>query len=450
MTDTDGTRMAMAGVLAASLPVASKGINNRGAMPSVGRLGLNIPSPYDVPSMFPSPADPRSKSVEIRLARATAASLLYSIEKKAGSTAKSVLGQHGRRALSALEEKRAAEKKGGERSCFYCRLFSRTLYADEKPAVIPLRHAAHVITEFDPDRCVSKAHITNYQILTRESVVAKTVRSFHPLFWHEAAPVTFLQSDMILPPPGGAAWDPPADPTSKAVREQQRQALLTPAGNAPGAGQLAFKNATPETFYLYERVAWPWSPLVTSEIDNALVISKFRNVETDTFKGLAYNFSLASCLASTLDLATEVGGLDIDDGAFEFEARPLDSFLGKTDDGPARKLELTDRDLAHAFDLVGISKGAYNISDLKAQHKYPPAPPQQVKEALREAGRSLKGSANDPVWVAKISSSKRLRFTAPGDTSPELWATLTWIAPALLFTFMNRAVCQGAHVAALR
>jgi hypothetical protein len=47
----------------------------------------------------------------------------------------------------------------------------------------------------------------------------------------------------------------------------------------------------------------------------------------------------------------------------------------------------------------------------------------------------------DP-WLVTISASKMLRYTRPRNGPAELWSILSWMAPAILFTFINRAVCQ--------
>ena len=88
--------------------------------------------------------------------------------------------------------------------------------------------------------------------------------------------------------------------------------------------------------------------------------------------------------------------------------------------------------------------------DMKAKLKDTAAPRDAI-DAIRELATNLKArwDGEDP-WLVTVTANKSLRFTAPGNAPVEVWATLTWMAPALLFSFLNRAVCQAIHVAALQ
>jgi hypothetical protein len=70
-----------------------------------------------------------------------------------------------------------------------------------------------------------------------------------------------------------------------------------------------------------------------------------------------------------------------------------------------------------------------------------------VLELIAERARSMSrvwSEAGD-YWLVSLKASKRLRFTTPVDGPPELWALLTWSAPALLFVFINRGTLQLPH-----
>jgi hypothetical protein len=74
----------------------------------------------------------------------------------------------------------------------------------------------------------------------------------------------------------------------------------------------------------------------------------------------------------------------------------------------------------------------------------------QIKETLYQVVETLVTRWGELPWLVTITTSKRLRYTAPGDTPLSLWAALTWMAPAQLFVFINRVVSQTPHVRALQ
>src|SRR5262249_34930015 len=122
-----------------------------------------------------------------------------------------------------------------------------------------------------------------------------------------------------------------------------------------------------------------------------------------------------------------LNGLDIDGGEVDGRAVPI----FKLTNGDAGKLSLADLDrLAARHKIKGIpaSLKGTNLAGRK-QHA------QRILGAIGQLG-------GYPPWLLTITSSKSLRYTVPQYAPIDLWASLTWMAPALLYTFMNRSVCQ--------
>jgi hypothetical protein len=68
-----------------------------------------------------------------------------------------------------------------------------------------------------------------------------------------------------------------------------------------------------------------------------------------------------------------------------------------------------------------------------------------IERELKEARDRLLVAWGEEPWLVTASASKRLRYSVAEKTPVALWALLTWLAPANLFVFINRAVCQPAH-----
>jgi hypothetical protein len=419
------TARAYAGLIAASSVVAAKRAIRRPPGPGVISRGIRLPSVQDIPHLFEATHD--STRIEHRLWRIVAASLLYTAERKTGGYAEQVLAPRERGILHAVHHSRDYGPKWKDRRCRYCQL-SGELYdfdyryhnasavAPTPPRFLVVGHSATVQPNFDPNTFVSSAEITNYRVLVPGDVAIEMVSRSHPLSWKDAAPTLFLLSD-------------PA-------HEVDHEWVL-----APDISRAAWEVAAREKAYIYERVVWPLSADSMSQIDNAIRISGFDQAKTDSLYSLSYDYALQSCLDSDFAIVRESGGLDVDDGNYSGRAldvrgivdsrQPLDDLL---DDLGG----LTQRDL----DLLDEEPGKVSVDT-------PNSPPLRPKELLHKAIPKLRSKAielggHDPWWLVTISASKKLRFTAPGNTPADLWGALAWMAPSLVFTFVYQAVCQAA------
>jgi hypothetical protein len=286
----------------------------------------------------------------------------------------------------------------------------------EKPEILVVNRSAQIISDFDPGGTnISSAKIENYQVLLPRQRALEVLERSHPLNWHDAAPDIF-------------------ESVGPATRTAQRRWVADPEPD-PIAWE---KNAQEKgQGIIYEVAVWPWSESVTLRVENAIKIDKFKNDlagEGGLEKHLSYEYSLESCVRSDYGVITEdLSGLDIDEGTFDGKAAAVDSLP----DSHVSHLTVADlRDLVESQGLRTVVP-----EDLKDDVKQ--------KETDRRVGvakaivreMSQQTATEDP-WLLTITASKRLRYTVPQYAPVELWATLTWVAPALLFVFLNRAVCQ--------
>jgi hypothetical protein len=448
MPDPDLTH-AYAAVLAASNAVATNRAYRRGSFPDGLSPRLRVPGLADIPRLIrPTLGDPGHR--EKKLARTTAASLLYALDKKPGNV-RTLLSPAEQEALDQLEEKRKNEatrrtKQQKDTSCHYCRFRSRALYGQGVPEVVVVNHAAQVIATFDADTNTAEAGIVNHQVLVRKAVALQMVNAFHPLLWSSNAPGLFKQSDEVFAPERGRPWTRPP-PTN----DQQRKDQID-----------AWKEE--QNHFLFEDVSSPWNETMNTEFQNVLRITNFKDVAlAGEGQKISFKFSLESCLASNLGLGMEYGGLDVDGGTHCGKAQPWHLVeaqrggLQAKGGGKERTSEkdpmahLTARDLAHLGDAVPCHGRESTLKSAMADDFSTPARTEAIWNALSPTVDFLKSPEgwDEEPWLVTISTSKRLRYAAPGNTPLGLWATLTWIAPAQLFVFINRAVCQPGDLAAM-
>jgi hypothetical protein len=424
------TAHAYAGLLAASSAVAANRAVRRPPVPGVVPRGIRLPGVQDAPHLFE--ATHGSADRDHKLARVAAASLLYTMEKRPGGYAEQVLAPGERAVLRDVHADRH-QGKGKDLRCRYCHL-SGALYAhvfndavalDSAPPsqrFFVVRHSATVQTNFDPDTFISTAQISDYQVLVPASVATLLVSRSHPLSWHDAAPNLFLVSA-------------PAE----FVKNEWRpgQSIDVTNSGQDDARKKWEDDARGRGAYLYERVSWPLSTDAISTMDNAIRVSAFTDYRDERSCSLAYDYGLESCIDSDFAIIRESGGIDVDGGHYAGRA--------------CRAADIK------AADLKGMTRR--DLDQLKqgsraAQVAAPDAPASplltntelgaEALPALLKKITNLEIEEREPWWLVTLTTSKRLRFTAPGATPVDLWAALTWICPALLFTFVNRAVCQAA------
>lgn len=319
---------------------------------------------------------------------------------------------------SRLPERVSASQSTGQPS-----LISQPVSAkqsgSEKSTISVVNRAAQIISDFDPGGTnISSAKIENYQVLLPRARALEVLERSHPLNWHDAAPDIF-------------------ESVGPATRTAKRNWLPDPN---PDPIAWEKKAQVEKKGIIYEVAVWPWSESVTLRVENAIRIEEFDNnlaaVESGQGAGagtlerhLSYKYSLESCVRSDYGIITEdLSGLDIDEGTFVGRAVSLDT-LDQSHIG-----HLTVADLRDLVDSQRLSVEIPADLEEKDTRKVGVA-----RAILREMGEQAK--AEDP-WLLTITASKRLRYTVPQYAPVEIWATLTWMAPALLFVFMNRAVCQ--------
>ena len=260
---------------------------------------------------------------------------------------------------------------------------SRDLFAQLHPSpVTVVTPDVQIVTDFgEGGSNISKASITNYQLLLSEESATQVLGRSNPLNWKQGAPDLFKS---VVP--------------AKQVGERPKQTWMPDPHRDPKNWQ---KAASQGVEYIYESAVWPWSDSITLGVENVLAISGFQSSEADGDKKvLSYTYALERCIRSDYGfIVEELSGLDIDGGQVDGRAVPVASAL-------------KDASTPNVDDLRRLTK------EHKRQHPgYEP-------------------------WLLTISSSKSLRYTVPQYAPVDLWASLTWLAPALLYTFINRAVCQ--------
>ena len=261
---------------------------------------------------------------------------------------------------------------------------SRDLFAQLHPSpVTVVTPDVQIETTFgEGGSNMSEARITDYQLLLSEESATQVLGRSNPLNWKQGAPDLF--KSVVPARPVGVkphqGWEP--DPGRSAEDWQDA--------------------ARHRVEYVYESAIWPWSDSITLGVENVLAISEFKSSSqaAGRKKFLSYTYALERCIRSDYGfIVEELSGLDIDGGKVNGRAVPVESVLKDS--------------------------GTPNVDDLRRlteQHK-------------------LQHPGYEP-WLLTITSSKSLRYTVPQYAPIDLWASLTWLAPALLYTFINTAVCQ--------
>lgn len=486
---------AYVGLLAANSAILAKYSNRR--EPSFGR----VPARYAPPSMshvvrLLDPSLDSRGGHEQRLARAAATAALHAYESRRDGRSHALsLNASGvaRQLATASELRRSHELRelsahrvgsfdgldaGAFEMCRYCAMFHHLLHELQEVPVEVLNHGARISSDFDPRTNICEAKIDDFQLLLPQDKARKAIERSHPLNWKASAPLMF--EDVSAIEPGsykGDRFDLQAGPV--ALREwtlNDRSKVL-----------------------LYELARFPWNEEVSSRVENILLIRELANVlvpttallgelprvsqkqrdasgvmarirranvgrlatperrrtvlneapwSHDDARVLTYRYSLEACLGSSYGVNWEqYSGLDLDDGLFSGSAvhyrkiseelvghltpADLNHLMGALMSHYGRRGELP-RPAAAAITILARLAG--NPSRMTAS---------RTASAIRRVAAHLKTLWNgqDP-WLLTISASKRLRYTFPRNTPASLWQTLTWLTPAVLFTFINRSVCQ--------
>jgi len=477
---------AYAGLLAVSSAAVSKYAKRREPILTSIPSGFVPPSLQDAPRLLSSKFD---SNEEHRMARVTAASILHSLETTHGSDPYRMKRGGLTEKLLTREDKRTFDSCGERcahrppQLCRYCTLFHDLAHAGTEPEIEVVNHGARIVADFDPETNISYAGIDNYQLFVPERLALLALERSHPFSWKAEAPDLFERI---------AAAKSSGEKPHRKWHEDETVSRETWSSRAAR-----------QTEYLYEAARMPWNEQISSRVENVLRIDDFADTfrsaeELGTFldgfkfdaardkvrltegvkafsrgirsaasprpfKGsscagariLSYRYALQSCQRSSYGLAwEEYSGLNVDDGGFHGSAIHFENIK------PVHTAHLTQTDvvhLAHALDRRASQAQGQAVLEARTAHEEllrmaheidgaeGPKHRAEVHAAVRRAAEGLRSLWNEEPWLLTIAASKRLRYTVPMNGPVELWATLTWMAPALLFSFMNRAVCQLPH-----
>jgi hypothetical protein len=415
---------ANAGSLAAASVVVSKQIPLRdplraGLPPRFRPSGLG-----DLPRLFSQD----DTSPARRLARLSAAALVYSVNKKDRTQTDKVLRDDERGVVDTLHLSTAQQKT--DRSCPHCHMLLSTLYGKSPrwrafPPIAVVNHQAKVAISFDPETNISEASIKNFQVIVPKAVATKLISLSHPLHWAQTAGAMFRRSDPVEAD-GSQGEEFRGDRKQVEERWEERA------------------RSTGEAF-IFEDVGWPVNEQLSADSENVIRIFDFTR-EGDL--SLDYKYSLERCIRTNFGIAWEPSGLDIDGGEFSARAVPLDTLsaftIGSQYKADDRLPRVTRRDIY----ALEAQQNASIYETLAQGWSVPDSQVGDVVEKLPLFAKRLAAEWPDlaPFYLLDVSASKEIHFTIPEVSPIDLWQNLTYTAPAILFTFLNRAVCHAPHL----
>jgi hypothetical protein len=207
------------------------------------------------------------------------------------------------------------------------------------------------------------------------------------------------------------------------------------------------KRALAEEAFIFEDVGWPVNEQLSADSENVIKIFDF---EREGSHFLKYKYSLERCIRTNFGIAWEPSGLDIDGGHFTARAIPVDALNGalivtssQYDEGE-EALKLTRRDI---LSLQAQQKVSF-YEQLALGWLTPDYDVEDIEHELSAYVGNFAQAWHTlaPFYLLEISASKKLHFTIPEISPIDLWQNLTYTAPSILFTFLNRAVCQAPHL----
>jgi hypothetical protein len=424
VTDRRDVGRLQAGLLAASSIVAAKQIAVRNALPATPPR-IHPSSLGDIPRLFG-----RQEQIGTdRVTRVSAAALLYSANKDI-TQAEKILRERERKILSKLDSD-FKKRKDTDRSCPHCRLLNGALYEDTTvwgtlPPIAVVNHNARIDVEFDPETNISHAQIESFQVVVPHKVAEEAIRLAHPLRWAET--------------PGGLferAY--PSDATGvslgKGANVEQQWEMM--AAKKSGA-------------FVYEDVVWPLNEDLRARSENVI---RILNLQRNGDSSLSYDYDLQCSVRSNFGVAWESAGLDLDGGTFNAHAVALNRLKEKPVVDRAFPKGAMRRNV-YAIKAIYDAKAGNDLSrGWKVDEQNPIYVPEEVEpaemvEALLTLNLKLERRWRDlkPFHLLTVTASKELHFTIPENGPIELWQTLTFTAPAVLFMFLNQAVCLAPHV----
>jgi hypothetical protein len=440
LTPEDGE--AYAGLIAASDVVVSKQLRFREPPPAFPPRA-QPPRVGDLPRLF---ARDDSDSPARRVARLSSAALVYSAKKEDRTQAEKILhGDDEREVLARLHNARAEARakardegfKDDDRCCPHCRLLYRSLYSRKfpLPPIQVVNHSARVNVTFDPDTCVSGASINRFQVIAPRRVAQQLIRLGHPLRWAQAQASLFRRTDPVHP--------------DGRIRDD--------LGTSPEEIEWNWKHFAKEegAALVMEDVVWPVNQALRASSVNILRIADF----DETGSSLRYDYALERSLRSNFGVAWEHSGLDVDGGTFEADATPLEKIYATSNLEELRLDHLNRRDVVEMKANAQPTDSALFANDFDQmlyrgwsdpdRDDFQPdkVDASEVTDALMMLGERLAIEyPREQFDLLTVSASKELHFTIPENGPIELWYLLTWMAPAILFTFLTHAICQAPHV----
>lgn len=363
--------------------------------------------------------------------------------------------------------------------CRYCSLFDELFHDGGPPSVLVVNHNAGIDVDFDSETNISKAWIRNYQLLLPKEYASTAIDGTHPLLWDHSAEAFFEE-------------------TAPAQREGQKPreswSCHSAGKSADGSRRWQDLAAYDDVGYLYERAVWPWNERLTTRVENVLKIKGFANTKlnaddlwtaTEALKNpdeakaallhraraeeqlpvdletsrtlshdeariLRYQYSLESCIRSSYGIGWEdYNGLNIDDGKVSNFAIHWSKLR------PQHVANLSSLDLQHLYlslRRIAEAKGCepdiakeIGLGITWVQNHQLDKKGEEACKRVQWIAAQLSQLWQEEFWFLDVSASKALRFSMPLNGPVEMWSALTWMAPAILFTFLNGAVCQLPH-----
>lgn len=491
----DAITSSYVGLLAASNAVISK--RARARLPTFSRLpyGFEPPGLGEMARLLDPSRD--GAGLEQRIARVTALSVFQSLDARRTQDPYAIKpDSYGERLSTKAERARIAERSRHDdvsqrlRMCRYCAMFQELVHDFHRVPIEVLNHQAVIQSDFDPPTYIAEAGIRDFQLFVPEYLARLALERSHPLNWPETA------SDLFDGTSGARLEG--QKPAKRWVAEQvgmhdwsqlaweRREAFLYEQAKMPWNERISARiinvlaitdftdlcvpveRATPQGSETLSETLQRLSYGLDRQSSEAQALrhvygpssSSLTPLEPNQVRLLSYDYSLESCIRSSYGIEwDENGGLDVDDGGFSGSAIHYSQLTEQL------VPQLTADDLAHL--ASGIARRYPNDARVRAfarktldvilPHHAPSSQPaplgkretldflKKLAVTLGEAwGPDPRGNAQEP-WLLTISASKRLRYNKPKHSSVEAWAALSWMSPALLFTFINRAVCQLPH-----
>jgi hypothetical protein len=474
--------------LAANSLVVARRLPQRRPLDVTSRLFLPV-GLQELPELLDCSQSPHDRARQ--LSRISSVAALKTLERGSAFDVRPGLMSQ---LLSADEKRKLRERHARGRDlspldregmiCRYCAMFEALVLDGEPPPIFVVNHSAGINVDFDVESNISEASVNNYQLLLPKRYALKAIDGTHPLRWDRSAPDSF---DETAPakfegrrPHGSWACASGAklDPAQTKRWQEAAAATLENAGDERSGG------------YLYERAVWPWNKRLTTRVENVLKIRSFANIKVDaeemnlvlaeaadapadartaflrSKRGLSqlpveddscdiadgqarilhYQYSLESCIRSSYGIGWEdYNGLNVDDGKVSNVAVHWSQLQ------PHHVANLKPQDLEHLYLSLRRTAAASGQGDLASTALDHATNVRSAElddaghvacEHVRWIAERLDGLVGPDLWFLDVSASKALRFSFPLNGPIETWSALTWMAPAILFTFLNRAVCQ--------